>query len=42
MRDEKELSKITNVHRKVVTKTLDELFDANYIGKDSMVTENPG
>jgi predicted transcriptional regulator len=38
-RDEKELSRMTNVGRKIVKKTLDELFEAGYIGKDSLVTE---
>ena len=38
-RDEKELSQLTNVDRKIITKTLDELFEADYIGEDSMVTE---
>jgi hypothetical protein len=38
-KDEKELSQLTNVDRKIITTTLDELFEADYIGEDSMVTE---
>jgi len=30
---------MTDVHGKIVTKTVDGLFEAKYIGKDSMVTE---
>lgn len=39
IRDEKELSKFTNVDEEEVTSTLDDLFDKGYIGPDSMVTE---
>jgi len=37
--DDKELSQMTNVDRKIITSTLDELFEADYVGEDSMVTE---
>ena len=38
-RNEKELSRMTNVDKKVITEVLDRLWDKDYIGEDSMVTE---
>ncbi|HXW37078.1 MAG TPA: hypothetical protein VEJ36_04150 [Nitrososphaerales archaeon] len=38
-RDDKELSKITNVDRKIVSKALDRLYDRGYVGQKSLVTE---